>query len=1033
MQMSKSDAVLSPRVPVQQFSLSVSSSQHDFAEITPQYVRAKQRRPSGLQARMHTGGSVSPPVCVGRIICDMLPGLASNGSDGSRLVKELNFGLQWAGRSSTTTSTTRTLTTVDSIPAAVSSFLQPPVLTPTSATKNVGIPTHATIISSTSTTTTTTTTIPSLPSSMTRYTSLHTTPPSPSLSDSYALAHPGEVQLSDTMRLDVGVGLAPSLSVSTSSPSPPMLGDAHIFGLSNPQLPPRLIVVNPTPNLTPHPTPPTSPLLATSSSGIFRKGDWLMLPPKHHPTQIQYLDQTRDRSRSEDLDSVEANSATDVSSSASLSAVLPPQPFSVQHHQASTESLVQDLEISASTNSNRHSISSTTTTTSNTDSTSSTAVSTATAATSALLDEAYEGCEVEEPRKVMDEDRWIDDGLVVGSPGEVDLDVDTQPMLKPDMVGDYTSMRLGSLSTIQSMSVKKGGEWEGESVVFTSDEDSNVENEGLGDGRAQRSSTRLTSPTTPTIAPGASTTMRKKKGMGTKTKSKAKTKPVKRSSLRSPISPLSPPPVLHQSTSSSSTNQKQRSIVPPAPPMDRRASSGRSSSRSGSLSGRSGVGVGVGTARTNSSASRSRSRENYGIGGGLLGMTAATGVTRGERKKPVISISTKPKQRPKFMLGRPGSKGRVSGSGKIVSGGVLAMTRRESSGAEPGGDGADAEQNGGDNDKEKEEKERERGRERMIQMQRRQQSLIQQQQLQEMKERMEDEQRALAVQLARQDADAHEAEIRRQRQRHHLEQQQQEMQGGTNGLLSVSSKRPVRFNIGSNSDEGSGVGSNPKSGSEVSGIDGLVVQPVVNSIAKGKGKEQVGGVLNQEMKQQEQHQQQDLRHPHPLQQQHLQHQQRQQQHMPVLHHPAHPPPPQQRVVERQLHKEVTGKEGGERSDPNPNPNTARSTSKVSKGSNNNARPPPPPLAPINTKHSTHEAINLVSSALAAKVKHTLSDPLLPGQHKRTIVLTTSESDFEDSDDDGSWSSEEMGSEDDEVGFLLFPLSTFRFTLYMHGT
>ena len=70
-----------------------------------------------------------------------------------------------------------------------------------------------------------------------------------------------------------------------------------------------------------------------------------------------------------------------------------------------------------------------------------------------------------------------------------------------------------------------------------------------------------------------------------------------------------------------------------------------------------------------------------------------------------------------------------------------------------------------------------------------------------------------------------------------------------------------------------------------------------------------------------------------------------------------------------------------------------------------------------TKHSTHETLNSVSSALSAKVKRTLADPLLPGQHKRTIVLTTSESEYEHSDDDGSWSSEEMGSEDEEVGFL----------------
>ena len=37
----------------------------------------------------------------------------------------------------------------------------------------------------------------------------------------------------------------------------------------------------------------------------------------------------------------------------------------------------------------------------------------------------------------------------------------------------------------------------------------------------------------------------------------------------------------------------------------------------------------------------------------------------------------------------------------------------------------------------------------------------------------------------------------------------------------------------------------------------------------------------------------------------------------------------------------------------------------------------------NTKHSTHETLNMVSSALAAKVKQTLADPLLPGHLRST--------------------------------------------------
>ncbi|PPQ66720.1 hypothetical protein CVT24_008821 [Panaeolus cyanescens] len=139
----------------------------------------------------------------------------------------------------------------------------------------------------------------------------YTGPPSPSLSDSYATAHPGEVEVQER-------GLLPSLSTVPSSqqqssssmvtlsqesspiniepttslisatsttiptlatptttisttlftipqstvlpPStPPMTSPSN---LSAPPQPPRLVVVNPTPNPTPHPTPPATPLIA---------------------------------------------------------------------------------------------------------------------------------------------------------------------------------------------------------------------------------------------------------------------------------------------------------------------------------------------------------------------------------------------------------------------------------------------------------------------------------------------------------------------------------------------------------------------------------------------------------------------------------------------------------------------------------------------------------------------------------------------------------------------------------------------------
>ena len=279
----------------------------------------------------------------------------------------------------------------------------------------------------------------------------------------------------------------------------------------------------------------------------------------------------------------------------------------------------------------------------------------------------------------------------------------------------------------------------------------------------------------------------------------------------------------------------------------------------------------------------------------------------------------------------------------------------------------------------------------IIQMQRRQQLLIQQQQQQqlEMKQR-EDEQRALVAQLARQDADVREAEIRTQRQRlHHEQRQEQGVQRETNGLLDVSAKRPVKFNIEPNSDEGSGVGSNSKNGSEVSGTERLIslVDPIVNGIRQPH---QLGIIQQQHTV---------APHHHPVPRHHL-----------APHHHPEPHHYQQLKSEKQVERQIIREEVAE-----------RQLQKEEKGKRRDHSNPNP-----NTKHSTHETLNMVSSALAAKVKHTLADPLLPGQHKRTIVLTTSESEYEHSDDDGSWSSEEMGSEDEEVSFYLLRYISFYF-------
>ena len=93
-------------------------------------------------------------------------------------------------------------------------------------------------------------------------TTLHTAPPSPSLSDSYARAHPDEVKIQDMTRLNVAIDLGPSLLFWNHRSSPQMLGNRLSPNL---QVPPQLLVVDPTPILTPHPTPPTSPLSTSST------------------------------------------------------------------------------------------------------------------------------------------------------------------------------------------------------------------------------------------------------------------------------------------------------------------------------------------------------------------------------------------------------------------------------------------------------------------------------------------------------------------------------------------------------------------------------------------------------------------------------------------------------------------------------------------------------------------------------------------------------------------------------------------------
>ena len=156
---------------------------------------------------------------------------------------------------------------------------------------------------------------------------------------------------------------------------------------------------------------------------------------------------------------------------------------------------------------------------------------------------------------------------------------------------------------------------------------------------------------------------------------------------------------------------------------------------------------------------------------------------------------------------------------------------------------------------------------------------------------------------------------------------------------------------------------------------------------------------------------------------------------PTPHPTPHPTPPASPLLasasaaaQLQKQEKVRGKEHSNFN--NPKTKTKHSASSSASQQQKHEKGKGREHSNLNSKIKAKHSPNSVSSALAAKVKHTLADPLLPGQHKRTIVLTTSESEYEHSDDDGSWSSEEMGSEDEEVSFLLLRYILVFFFFFM---
>ncbi|KAF8910434.1 hypothetical protein CPB84DRAFT_1218021 [Gymnopilus junonius] len=925
----------------------------------------------------------------------------------------------------------------------------------------------------------------SLPALQSRYTG----PPSPSFSDSYALAHPGEVEdkeigLLPSLRSTINVSITSlhqahsepqHLSSATQTPPSalliPVMNAPSSSSTSTQPEPPKLVVVNPTPNPTPHPTPPATPLLGgTIGPGGIIKSQWLTLPEgavgpgaRQHQLlqaaqkqiqQMQAILPQRSALRlpppvaASGLPTLPAGPRTDMTLSAfdrSRSATMPPSgglglldsgPRVTAHNaqHCTLESDVNVISDGGRTGYQANEISNSVVTDTERALSSSRRSSLISpkhaelSTTEARQDLGLLGSleplgspshslslqssvERDEGRKHMGNRLSISSTTSSNHSQLSDITSTTNTTLlsssEAELAEKMTAKALGSLSTVQSLSIL--AEREKEPLVDLSKDDGAdnfviVGGEDVDDEDA--------APLSPLPPPG---------GLAMSPRSERRKKrnsapaPATSSALLtlSPTSSTSGPGLGQRLSPKSSITapQTHHASKTAGGGLIRRANSARSTSRSRSTGG--------------SSVSRSRSREP-GVGLGGFAMTSAghapPAVTTA-RKAPVISSG---RGRPKVVVGRAtASKARMA-------------LRRNSSGVNGGSAAAaatataDAEALEQENlRREKEEKEKtERMRAEALQKERHR-SL----ESVEDQRRVEEERRKVAL-----EREEREERLKREEAEMRRHQEVLEAQAGKAGAS--SSKRLMKFNIGSNSDQGSGVDSkSAESASDLSGgrrgagRGGRGEPRHVEPPSQAKGKERQREMDQQEMAQQLERQlqlqlQQQQRPPPTVShrhhssrdqqnlQQHLQRQMSKQQlhqlqKMQQLHNQQHQHQPQQRQQQFQHHKEAQLLAQGQTS-------TSRQAStqqiydgqvraegmvgeiRKAKGKEREVVV----LSPKPTESSSKVNATL-NDDLATKIKQSLAAPLLP-QNKRTIVLATSESEFEtDSEDDGTWSSEEM--------------------------
>lgn len=219
-----------------------------------------------------------------------------------------------------------------------------------------------------------------------------------------------------------------------------------------------------------------------------------------------------------------------------------------------------------------------------------------------------------------------------------------------------------------------------------------------------------------------------------------------------------------------------------------------------------------------------------------------------------------------------------------------------------------------------------------------------------------------------------------------------------------SVRRQPRFNIGSNSDDGSGVaskGSSQTGGHSLGQQGGKMMEDELHAMNEK--------TLNALLLQAQDRQRQDVA-KNEVQVQQLKH--------PNTHaEPLQPPVPLQKPTKHEIRHSKA---------PLPPPNTVlgrvQSSSRVSeKGKGRSkaldhhlAMPNPPSKPSSKTKSKSTPNLGSLDAALAAKVRDSLGEPLLP--KGRTVVVDT-ESEYETETDDGTWSDEEIIEETDASDFF----------------